>query len=234
MIPARAGSKGLPGKNTRMLCGKPLISYAIESALSCDGIDTVYVNSDDPKCLGIGLELGAKDYARPSELGSDVATMQSVTADFVQALKKRGESYDAVIVLYPTYPLRTSEDLSEILKTFHSHGGSRSLIGAKKTSRSHPFLFYNIDENQHPTPYLQVDTNKYYRRQDYPKVYELTLFVCVIPFDQVESLSAQMQNSSTAVMKIDAAKNVDVDSVDDFALAEAILSGRVQTSNQGK
>ena len=223
MIPARAGSKGLPGKNTRSLCGKPLISYTIEAALNCPAVSAVYVNSDDAECLRIGAGLGARTYRRPPALGGDTVTMQATTVDFARHLKASGESFDAVIVLYPTYPLRDAADLGEILRVFWSHGGDRPLLGAKR-SRTHPFLFYTIDAESHPRPFLEIDPNRYYRRQDYPACYELTHFACVVPFDQVEGLNAQMQNERTAAMLIDPGKALDIDSIDDFELAALLLA----------
>lgn len=223
MVPARAGSRGLPGKNTRILAGKPLIQYAIEAALGCPGVKATYVNSDDPKCLEIGKGLGAKTYARPAQFANDTATMQSVAQDFVRHLKEKGERYDAVIVLYPTFPFRTSEDLKAILEVFWNGGGDRPLLTIK-ASRSHPYTFVKLTGDRHPVPFCDVDLNQYYRRQDYPPAYELKHWACVLPFDQVEGLNAQLSNDRSFVMECEAEKLVDIDTQEDWAAAERVLA----------
>lgn len=224
MIPARAGSRGLPGKNTLLLGGKPLIAHSIEAALHCPGIEMVYVNSDDPKCLELGRSLGARLYQRSAEFASDTATMQSVTQDFARGLRREGLNFAAVIVLYPTFPLRTAQDLSAILAEFWKEGGTRPLLSVKASSRSHPYGFYTVDENRHPRPFCGIDLNTFYRRQDYPPAYELKHYACVIPFDQVEGLNAQMQNEKTFVMSIAAEKLVDIDTSEDLELAERSMA----------
>lgn len=224
MVPARAGSRGLPGKNTRILAGKPLIQYAIEAALGCPGVTATYVNSDDPKCLEIGRRLGAKTYERPAPFANDTATMQSVTQDFARHLKDKGEPYAAVIVLYPTFPFRTAEDLGRILAEFWKEGGTRPLLTIKKDSRSHPYGFYKLVGDRHPVPFCDIDLNRYYRRQDYPPAYELKHWACVLPFDQVEGLNAQLQNERAFVMECEAEKLVDIDTPEDWAAAERALA----------
>src|SRR5215468_5090493 len=82
VVPARAGSKGLPGKNTRILCGKPLLAWSIEAALACPKIESVWVTSDDEHALRIAEACGARAYRRPSELANDTAPMGAVIADF--------------------------------------------------------------------------------------------------------------------------------------------------------
>src|SRR5690242_7557967 len=78
VVPARAGSKGLPGKNTRLLCGKPLLVWSIEAALACPKIESVWVTSDDDHALRIAEECGARAYRRPTELANDSAAMGPV------------------------------------------------------------------------------------------------------------------------------------------------------------
>src|ERR1044071_1907784 len=109
--PARAGSKGLPGKNTRMLCGKPLLAWSIEAALACPKIESVWVTSDDEHALRIAEEYGARAYRRPAELANDTAPMGAVIADFGRHLTTRGDAPEAVMVMYATHPLRTAADV---------------------------------------------------------------------------------------------------------------------------
>jgi CMP-N,N'-diacetyllegionaminic acid synthase len=221
----RGGSKGLPGKNTRVLCGKPLLAWSIEAALGCSKIESVWVTSDDENALRIAQEYGAKAYRRPAELANDTATMGSVITDFGRHLVSLGNAPDAVMVMYATHPLRTAADVEEAYDTYASSGG-RPVIGVKR-SHTHPYLFYSLDEKGHPSTFCGIDPNQFYRRQDYPVAYELTTFACVLPIAELGTINAQLQNERTVAMFVDPKKTVDIDSIEDFELAEMILTRRM-------
>ena len=115
MIPARAGSKGLPEKNIKDLLGKPIISYSILSAIKCENIDSVFINSDSDKYLDIGAKWGADRYKRPAELAKDNTSMKDVLIDFCNYLNRKQKIFDAIIILYPTNPLRTVTFINNFL-----------------------------------------------------------------------------------------------------------------------
>lgn len=104
VIPARGGSKGLPGKNVRMLAGKPLIAYSIEAARGCDLINRVIVSTDDDDIARIAGEYGAETpFRRPAELASDNATTESVLAHALTWLERDGGyAADVMVFLQPT------------------------------------------------------------------------------------------------------------------------------------
>ena len=139
MIPARKGSKGVKDINIRLLCGVPLISYSITTALDFRSIDDVFLNSDSNDFLEIGEKWGAKTYKRPEQLGSDETQMLQVIKDFIKNLEKIGKQYDAIIALYPVYQLRNGNDLEHMTNIFESNGGDRPLIGFK-VPKTHPYL----------------------------------------------------------------------------------------------
>jgi CMP-N,N'-diacetyllegionaminic acid synthase len=224
VVPTRAGSKGLPGKNTRTLCGKPLLAWSLEAALGCSKIESVWVTSDDDVALRIAQEYGAKAYRRPAELAIDKAPMGPVIQDFGRHLESLGDPPDAVMVMYATHPLRTTLDVEEAYDAYCASGG-RPVIGVKK-SYTHPYLFYSLDETGHPVSFCGIDANKFYQRQTYPAAYELTTFACVIPIKELGTINAQLQNDRSVAMFIDPKKTVDIDSIQDFEVAEAILSKR--------
>lgn len=226
VVPARAGSKGLPGKNTRLLCGKPLLAWSIEAALACPKIESVWVTSDDENALRIAEEHGARAYRRPADLANDTATMGSVVKDFGRHLESLGNAPEAVMVMYATHPLRTARDVEETYDTYVANDG-RPVIGVKR-SHTHPYLFYALDANGHPSTFCGIDPNQFYRRQDYPVAYELTTFACVLPLAELGSINAQLQNERTVAMFVDPKKTVDIDTAEDFELAELILQRRLQ------
>jgi len=115
IIPARGGSKGIPHKNIISLCGKPLIAYTIEAANQSTYIDTVIVSTDDVDIQRISEQYGALvPFLREAKIASDEATTISVVVDAVKRLEVNGEKFDVVILLQPTSPLRTAEEIDPL------------------------------------------------------------------------------------------------------------------------
>lgn len=229
MIPARSGSKGLPDKNIKNLCGRPVMGYSIEAALGCTSINEVFVNSDSQKYLDLSVELGAQPFLRSTDLAQDNTSMGSVVGDFVDSLEKQGKFFDAVIVLYPIYPLRSSDDLITMIAEFKKLGGNRSLIGMK-TPDTHPYLCYQINDNGVPTTVMGHDPNIYYRRQTYPEYFEITHWACIFSVKSLSMLNAQLMNENTYGYRIpDNARIVDIDTFEDFQYAEFLLQKNIET-----
>lgn len=223
MIPARSGSKGLADKNIKKLLGRPLISYTIEAASQCSEINAVYLNSDSEKYLEVGKKFGAKSFLRSEALSTDTASMKSVLEDFHIKLTQKNEFFDAVIVLYPVYPLRNSNHLSKIIQAFKLRGGKKTLIGLKNP-KTHPYLCYEKDENDNIHNVMNIDVNQYYRRQQYPLYFELTHWACVIPVDSISSLNSQLICSDSFGYIIpEDIPVVNIDTQIDFDFAEFLL-----------
>jgi len=114
VIPARSGSKGIPKKNIKILCGKPLIAYTIETALSSD-LDRVIVSTDYHEIARVSEKFGAEIMIRPAHLAKDDTSTLLVLQDITSKLD---EHFDAVMTLQPTSPLRTVDDINKTIKIF--------------------------------------------------------------------------------------------------------------------
>jgi CMP-N-acetylneuraminic acid synthetase len=136
IVPARGGSKGLPGKNIRPFAGKPLIARSIEVARAARGISRVVVSTDDPRIAEVAAAAGAEvPFLRPPELASDTARARDVYVHAIDALERQwGEKIDAICVLQPTSPLRTVEDVDAALELFHA----RSAASVVSVCEMHP------------------------------------------------------------------------------------------------
>lgn len=134
IIPARGGSKGVPGKNIRQFAGKPLIVHSIEYALNTPGIDAVYVSTDDENIAEISQNADAEIIRRPAEISGDSATTESAIE---HALSVIGLSPDIVVLLQPTSPLRPHNGLQAALEKFIK-GNYDSLLSV---SPSHRFFW---------------------------------------------------------------------------------------------
>ena len=122
LIPARAGSKRLPNKNLSVVGGRPLLAYTCEAALGSGVLSAVYVNTDSPAIAAVAQEHGvACPVLRPARLADDDTPMQAANQFLLRFLAQRGERYDAVMVLQPTSPLRTPDDLRGALELYEAN-----------------------------------------------------------------------------------------------------------------
>ncbi len=122
LIPARAGSKRLVNKNLAILGGQPLIGYTCEAARASGVLSAVYVNTDSPAIAMVAERFGVHcPVLRPESLARDETPTQASNRYFLEMLAARGEIYDAVIVLQPTSPLRSAEDIREALALFEAN-----------------------------------------------------------------------------------------------------------------
>jgi len=116
-IPARGGSKGIPNKNIKLFNGKPLIEWTIDSALKSKLISKVIVSSDSQKILSISKKLGAEIVLRPKSISGDFATTESAIKHYIKNTK---ESFDTIVLLSPTSPIRKMSDIDNAIKEFKS------------------------------------------------------------------------------------------------------------------
>jgi CMP-N-acetylneuraminic acid synthetase len=123
LIPARAGSKRLPGKNIIPLVGRPLIAHTCEVAReAADVLDAVYVNTDSPHIAGIAEQHGVPcPVLRPEHLAADDTTTRDSNLFLLDFLARRGERYDAIMSIQPTSPLRTADDIRAAWQLFLTH-----------------------------------------------------------------------------------------------------------------
>jgi len=167
LIPARGGSKGVPRKNIKSLHGKPLIGWSIDAAKKSRFIDKVVVSTEDDEIAAIARDLGAEiPFMRPIELAADDTPG---IAPVMHAIENLPE-FDWVILLQPTSPLRTAEDIDEIVRFCIEHDAP-SAVSVYEVDK-HPYLMYQRDETERLQPLL-ADKPDITRRQDLPPVYAL-------------------------------------------------------------
>lgn len=122
VIPARGGSKGVPRKNIRSLCGKPLLQYTAEAALAARGLSQVILSTEDEQIAAVGLSCGLEvPFLRPAELARDDTPMLPVIQHAVSQMENISERFDAVCLLQPTNPLRRAEDIDACIELLNGH-----------------------------------------------------------------------------------------------------------------
>ena len=164
LIPARGGSKGIPRKNIKELYGKPLIAWSIEVALNADFVDHVVVSTDDEEIAEIALDYGAEvPFLRPSEFAKDETPG---IAPILHALELFPE-VEQILLLQPTSPLRTSEDIDGIVQMSLERKASSVVSICESPKHPNWMFFCGEDKKLYPFTDDPIAT----RRQDLPKVY---------------------------------------------------------------
>ncbi|EDP94260.1 acylneuraminate cytidylyltransferase family protein [Kordia algicida OT-1] len=171
VIPARGGSKGVPGKNKKLLNGKPLIQYSIDAALQSKYISEVVVTTDDSEIITIAKSLGANvPFVRPKHLAEDATPTLPVIQHAVSFLQNEGKRFDAICLLQPTSPFRPKGFLDKALETFKEKQ-TDSLVSVLEVPHEYnPHWTFKANENG----ILQIATgeqNIIPRRQELPKAY---------------------------------------------------------------
>lgn len=222
IIPARGGSKGIPNKNIRLLAGKPLITYTIESGLESKYLNCVVVSTEDEKIATISKQSGAKVVKRPDSLAQDDSQTIDAVFHVLESWGIQNEKQAVVVLLQPTSPLRDSQDIDNAIKLFLK-SECDSVISVCEYEHS-PFWAYTIDkiDNAYLKPIMGGSyLNK--RRQDLPESYmpNGAIYISTVGFLQ-ESKSFNSLRTLPFVMP--PIRSVDIDSELDFVVAESIIN----------
>lgn len=150
IVPARGGSKGLPGKNIRPLCGKPLVSWTIEKAKKSRYLDSVLVTTDDVEIADIARAAGAHvPFIRPAALATDVASTYDVIRHaLAHAREVEGREYDFVVLLEPTSPLREDDDIDRMLELLVRRSSEFDAIVSVGEVTEHPSIMKRLVEDR--------------------------------------------------------------------------------------
>jgi N-acylneuraminate cytidylyltransferase len=219
VIPARKGSKGLPGKNTRMLAGKPLVQHSIEFALSLTNAADVCVTSDDDAVLDIALQCGiAHPLRRPDALASDTAGTREVILHALDTYAQQGMHYDAVVLLQPTSPIRRKPDAEAMLSLFN---GEVDLVVSVREAHDNPY--FNLFEEDAQGMLHLSKPSEFTRRQDCPKVYAYNGSIYII---RAERLREQPLSAFTRIRKyvMSAECSIDIDGEMDWRMAAMVVT----------
>jgi CMP-N,N'-diacetyllegionaminic acid synthase len=224
IIPARGGSKGLPGKNIKELCGKPLIAWPIQAAKNSLYIDKIILSTDELQIADIAIQEGAEvPFLRPGELASDDSTTISVIVHTINYLSEIGEIFDYCILLEPTSPLTEGCDINKSLELLESmRTKADSIVGVSKVVSTHPVFDVKINQEGLIKPYIGEDFSGAGRRQD---IEELYFFEGSLYISDVKTLLAKQTfyHSRTLPYIVPNWKAFEVDDMVDLLCIEAIM-----------
>lgn len=221
IIPARGGSKGLPGKNIRSLHGKPLIAHTIEAALNASMITRVICSTDSQEIANIALSAGAEvPFLRPAHLALDNSLAIDNYVYTVDRLITEGMKENSYCVLLPTTPLRNAADIDGAIKVFNDNNAD-SVISCYPAP--HPLLWYRyIDENGVLRNY-DSNSNQLANRQQEQQSYLPNGAIYVFRHEILKN-TRRYYTERTFPYLMPANRSVDIDSIDDFEYAEYLLA----------
>lgn len=222
VIPARGGSKGIPGKNIKHLGGKPLIYYSIDVARQIVKDENICVSTDDLEIIKIVNEINLSvPFVRPKDLATDTAGSQDVLLHAIDFYKKNGKEFDTLILLQPTSPFRKA---SMILEAMSIMGPNVDMVVSVTDSKSNPY--YNLFEEDESKNLKQSKPGNFLRRQDCPKVYEMNGSIYII---NTESLRHMSMNEFPVIKRysMDSVYSIDIDEPLDWIICESILKSGI-------
>lgn len=217
VIPARGGSKGIKNKNITALAGKPLLQWTIEAAKESKYVDRSVLSSDDPQVQEIAELLGCEvPFTRAGHLATDEASTIDVLVDVLE----RVPGFDVVVLLQPTSPLRTAEDIDSCLNLM-IRDDAPSVVSLCAVE-DHPALVVKFQNENQITPFLPHSSSQSLRRQDLPRAFKLNgaVYAAKIPW-LLQTKSFTAQGSVGFVMP--KRRSIDIDDSDDLVTAEQLL-----------
>ncbi len=219
-IPARGGSKGVPGKNKRMLGDKPLVVHTIHTARASGCFDRIVVSTDDPEIAGLASQAGAEvPWLRPEELATDEASvMDSLRYDLDRLRAERDYSPDGVMLLQPTSPFRTVDTVRSAAGMLDA-GQSESVVSVSP-SREHPYWCKRITPDGMLESFLAAAPTST-RRQDLVPVYVVNGVIYAAPAVVIASQRSFLGARTRALLISNEAESLDIDTPFDWLVAEA-------------
>lgn len=220
IIPARGGSKGIPRKNIKPLAGKPLIHYSIEVARQLTDDRHIIVSTDDDEIAATACMTGLPiPYMRPAHLATDTAGSREVILDAMDAADRMGIEYERVVLLQPTSPLRTVEDVEHCLNLYHS--GIDMVVSVTEASCN---PYYNCFETDPKTGFLHISKGdgNYTRRQDIPQAWEYNGAVYVINPQSIREIPLGTFPKRIPC-EMPRSRSIDLDTMLDWEIAETVI-----------
>lgn len=220
IIPARSGSKGLKDKNIKDLNGKPLLAYSIEAALDSRKFDKVFVSTDSSEYANIAAKYGADaSFLRSEKNSGDKSGSWDVVREVIEIFESKGQHYDNIMLLQPTSPLRTAEDIINAFDLFENKKANAIL---SVTEMDHSPIWSNTlpedgcMDNFVRTEYAGVP------RQELPTYYRLNGAIYLLRLSELYVSTMFVNKCYAYVMPQN--RSVDIDTATDFAIATALLN----------
>jgi CMP-N,N'-diacetyllegionaminic acid synthase len=217
IIPARGGSKGVPGKNKRLVGGKPLIGYTLEAAKASARLDRIAVTTDDPEIADLARAAGVEVVERPSNIAADDSPVIDAVLHALEALALVDPA--ALVLLQPTSPLRTAQDIDAAIGLFERTG--TPVCSVCQVGDAHPARMYRAEDGVLRPVMPELATQ---RRQDLPVLFHRNGALYIVGPEQLRE--RQIICDPMVPYEMDAERSVNIDTELDLIVLEALLGAR--------
>lgn len=223
VIPARGGSKGIPGKNIKPLAGKPLISYTIDVARELAPDCDICVTTDDADIISTVEAMDLKvPFVRPAELATDHSGTYEVLIHALDFYESQGIHYDTLVLLQPTSPLRTADDVRSCLQLYTPE--IDMVVSVMQAATNPYYNAFETDENGFL--HISKGDGKYTRRQDAPKVWEYNGAVYVINTASLRKMKLG-EFTRRKMYEMSRERSIDLDTPTDWLIAETLIGNNL-------
>lgn len=229
IVPARAGSKGLVGKNVRPLHGKPLLYWVAQAMLSSPGITRALCSTDSEEIANHAREAGLDvPFLRPAELANDRSSVIEAVLDVVDKLEAIGEAFTHVLLAQPTSPTLMPEDISAALELLRTQGFDSVVSVTPIPHMFSPAAAFTVTTDGELVPLFSTDELAA-RRQDLPAYYARAGLLYLSSVERLRQ-TGNFYGGRLGLVKIDSFRAVSIDDANDFARAEAVVASTVGNS----
>ncbi|MFZ3074393.1 MAG: acylneuraminate cytidylyltransferase family protein [Minisyncoccales bacterium] len=226
IIPARGGSKGLPGKNIKVLSGKPLIAWTIEQARKSKYIDKLIVSTDDKEIARISEKYGANvPFLRPKKLAKDNSSTLDAIVHAISWFERNGECFDIIVLLEPTSPLRKKNDIDDAIGLFiKNYKKADSLLSLGAIQLEKPQITKKIEKG-FVAPFVKTKY-AFHQRQQLAKAYFPYGVVYIVKTNALKK-TGTFYTKKTIPYFIERWQNYEIDDICDFICNEAIMENKL-------
>jgi len=224
VIPARGGSKGLPGKNIRPLAGLPLIAHSIRLAERCPEIDQCIVSTDSEEIAAVARAYGGKvPFLRPATLAQDDTPMWIVLQHALREMERRNnQRFEFLLLLQPTAPCRLPEDLTHAMEMLDADSAAVGVVGVSEPNFNPRWVC--VEESDGHMKRLVPESTNYTRRQDVPPAYRINGLLYLWRRDHVLNASTpQYYEKAHCMLIVPEIRAGDIDTAQDLAMMELLL-----------
>lgn len=223
IIPARSGSKGIPDKNIKPLLGKPLLAYSIQAAMQSGLFSTVHLSTDSEQYAEIAKKFGVETpFLRSKENSSDSASSWAAVLEVLKRYEQMGEIFDTVMMLQPTSPLRTAEDICNAYQMMYE---KKALTVVSVCEAEHPPVWSGIlPDNRCMNGFLSHTALK--QRQAVSKYYRLNGAIYLFNVEHFKAHQGIFYDSDSYAYIMPQERSVDIDGLLDMLFAEVLLQNR--------
>jgi len=229
IITARGGSKGIPGKNLKLLGGRPLLAYSVEAATDTP-LDRLILSTDDPRIAEAGRALGCEvPFMRPAELARDETPHLPVIQHAVQWMRDH-EQYqpDAVVILQPTSPLRSAADIAAAMRMLELSGADSVVSVNEVSAHAHPMRMLRVDGDGLATLFATGEPvrKRVNRRQDMPQAWVMNGAIYAFRTGVLFGAEPSLYGDRVVAYPMPPERSISIDSTEDWAEAERALAAQ--------